>query len=63
LAQAASASLTEIKTLCAGLPGRDLRTHLDLEHRLLVERARGADAREGVRAFLARRPPRFTGMG
>ncbi|MBE0593072.1 MAG: enoyl-CoA hydratase, partial [Gemmatimonadales bacterium] len=47
------------KTLCAGLPGRSLADHLALEHRLLVERAGSADAREGIRAFIEKRAPKF----
>ncbi|WP_115683396.1 enoyl-CoA hydratase/isomerase family protein [Cupriavidus taiwanensis] len=61
LAQAATASLGGIKTLCSGLPARDLQAHLALEHQLLTARAGGTDAQEGVRAFVERRAPRFTG--
>lgn len=61
LAQAATASLAGIKALCSGLPARDLQAHLSLEHQLLTARASGADAQEGVRAFVERRAPRFTG--
>ncbi len=59
LADAASGSLAAIKALCSGLPGRGLHAHLQMEHALLGERARSADAHEGVRAFMERRPPRF----
>ncbi len=61
LARGAPGSLAAIKTLCTGLPGRGLADHLDLEHHLLVERARSADAREGIRAFIEKRAPRFSG--
>jgi 2-(1,2-epoxy-1,2-dihydrophenyl)acetyl-CoA isomerase len=60
LASSASGSLASIKSLCAGLPGRDLATHLELEHRNLLRQARSPDASEGIRAFLERRPPRFS---
>lgn len=59
LACAASESLTAIKTLCAGLPARGLPEQLTLEHALMAACARGADAQEGVRAFVAKGPPRF----
>ncbi|MCY1288097.1 Trans-2-decenoyl-[acyl-carrier-protein] isomerase [compost metagenome] len=59
LARAASGSLACIKTLCSGLPGRDLAAHLELERQLLLAQTRGTDAREGIRAFLERRSPHF----
>lgn len=61
LARSASASLAGIKTLCSGLPTRDLQAHLALEKLLLVDRAGSADGQEGVRAFLEKRPPQFSG--
>lgn len=61
LAKASTGSLGVIKTLCDGAAGRTLADHLALEKRLLEERARGGDAREGIAAFLERRPAVFGG--
>ncbi len=61
LAKASTGSLAVIKTLCDGAAGRPLPDHLALEKRLLEERARGPDAREGITAFLERRPAVFGG--
>lgn len=61
LAHGASASFAGIKALCAGAPGRSFEDHLAMEHQLLRERAGGADAREGVAAFIEKRAACFTG--
>jgi 2-(1,2-epoxy-1,2-dihydrophenyl)acetyl-CoA isomerase len=61
LAVSAPGSLAAIKQLCDGAPQRSLADHLALEKSLLEARARSADAREGVSAFIARRAPVFTG--
>jgi 2-(1,2-epoxy-1,2-dihydrophenyl)acetyl-CoA isomerase len=59
LAGSARESLAAIKLLCDGMPARDLAAHLALEHELLLARTRGPDVREGISAFLEKRPPRF----
>jgi 2-(1,2-epoxy-1,2-dihydrophenyl)acetyl-CoA isomerase len=61
LAAAATGSLARVKRLCEGIAARGLREHLDLERELLQQASRGADAREGTRAFLEKRAPRFQG--
>jgi hypothetical protein len=57
----ASAPLTSSKPLCSGLPGGDLKAHLELGHQRLRERARNADARKAVQAFAKQRMQEFTG--
>ncbi len=61
LANGARDSLVAIKTLCEGWEQRSLSEHLALEQGLLSERARSADAREGIQAFVQKRSPRFGG--
>lgn len=61
LAAAAPGSLAALRRLCPDGPPRPLAEHLALEKALLEERARSADAAEGITAFLARRPPVFRG--
>lgn len=59
LASCARDSLEGIKTLCDGWAQRTLGQQLALEEALLCERARSADAREGISAFVEKRVPRF----
>lgn len=61
LAAGAPGSFAAIKQLCAGAASRPLAEHLALEKALLEARTCSADAREGIAAFLARRPPSFNG--
>ena len=59
LLRGARGSHAAIKRLCDGALDRNLSEHLALEHALLRDQTRTADALEGVGAFLARRPPQF----
>lgn len=59
LAAGATGSLGRIRDLVDGIGGRTFVQHLDLEARYMIESAAGAEAREGVRAFMEKRAPRF----
>jgi 2-(1,2-epoxy-1,2-dihydrophenyl)acetyl-CoA isomerase len=61
LAACAPGSVARIKRLCAGAATRTLGEHLVLEREGLVGASRTADAREGIRAFVERRAPGFSG--
>jgi 2-(1,2-epoxy-1,2-dihydrophenyl)acetyl-CoA isomerase len=61
LCQAAPASLSAIKKLLTQAPDTGLQAHLLLEQQLLKACAATPDAREGVAAFVHKRPPVFQG--
>ena len=61
LAQAPTRGLAAIKRALYASSGSTLESALDLERDLQRELGTSADYREGVDAFLNKRPPRFTG--
>lgn len=61
LCASAPASLAAMKRLSLEGPSLSLQAYLSLEQQFLKACARSADAREGTSAFVARRPPVFTG--
>ncbi len=61
LASGPTRGLGSIKRALAASWANDLDAQLDLERDLQREAGRTADYREGVRAFLEKRPPRFEG--
>jgi 2-(1,2-epoxy-1,2-dihydrophenyl)acetyl-CoA isomerase len=61
LAQASTRGLAAIKEAFQASAGNALPAQLDLERDLQRALGFGADYREGVAAFVAKRPPRFSG--
>lgn len=61
LAAQPTAALALIKRAFDASPGNTLDQQLDLERDLQREAGAGPDFREGVRAFIEKRPARFTG--
>ena len=56
-------ALARIKALIEAAPGNDLATHLDREAEGINHARFGAEAREGLTAFLEKRTPDFTARG
>lgn len=61
LAHRPTQGLARIKAALNASPGNSLDAQLDLERDLQREAGRTPDYREGVRAFMEKRPPNFTG--
>ncbi|MBB6426872.1 enoyl-CoA hydratase/isomerase family protein [Sphingopyxis sp. JAI128] len=59
LAEGPVAAIGGARTLLAASATRSLKEQLDAEARRISEAAGGAEAQEGIAAFLARRKPRF----
>lgn len=61
LARGASLALRQTKRLVRGRGREALAEHLEAERRAFIEAASTPDFAEGIRAFLAKRAPRFSG--
>lgn len=61
LAAGATAALGRAKRLLMTGTSESLETQMELEARAIADCARGAEAREGLSAFLAKRTPDFAG--
>jgi 2-(1,2-epoxy-1,2-dihydrophenyl)acetyl-CoA isomerase len=51
----------KVKSLLASAFSETLETQMELEARGIAAMARTADGREGIEAFLAKRPAKFSG--
>jgi 2-(1,2-epoxy-1,2-dihydrophenyl)acetyl-CoA isomerase len=61
LANGPTRSFGGVKRLCLASFAENLESQMELETRTIADAARGADAREGLAAFVAKRPARFIG--
>lgn len=61
LATAPTAAIARIKQLLEQSANNDLATQLELERTTQIESGQTKDFKEGVAAFLEKRPPKFTG--
>jgi 2-(1,2-epoxy-1,2-dihydrophenyl)acetyl-CoA isomerase len=61
LAASPTAAIGQIKRLLEASAVNDQRSQLELERKAQIESGRTKDFREGVTAFIEKRPPRFVG--
>ena len=61
LASAPTAAIGRIKQLLEASAGNDYGAQLDLEHKVQLQSGLTKDFKEGVAAFLEKRPPKFVG--
>jgi 2-(1,2-epoxy-1,2-dihydrophenyl)acetyl-CoA isomerase len=61
LASAPTAAIAQVKRLLESSATNDYPSQLELERQAQIESGRTKDFREGVAAFLEKRPPRFIG--
>lgn len=63
VAEGPTGAFGAVKRLLLLSGGNGLETQMEAETREIADAARRADGREGIGAFLAKRPPRFDGVG
>ena len=61
LAQAPTAAIGRIKELLEASATNDYGQQLELERKAQIQSGRTRDFKEGVAAFIEKRPPRFAG--
>jgi 2-(1,2-epoxy-1,2-dihydrophenyl)acetyl-CoA isomerase len=61
LASGATRAFGTVKSLLASTFSESLETQMELEARGIAAMAGGADGREGIEAFVAKRAPKFSG--
>jgi 2-(1,2-epoxy-1,2-dihydrophenyl)acetyl-CoA isomerase len=61
IASGPTGSFASVKRIVLSSESETLESQMEIEARAIADAARGADGREGIRAFLDKRPARFTG--
>jgi 2-(1,2-epoxy-1,2-dihydrophenyl)acetyl-CoA isomerase len=61
LAAGPTGSIARIKEMLDLSAANDFPAQLEVEHRAQMESGQSVDFKEGVAAFMEKRPPRFTG--
>jgi 2-(1,2-epoxy-1,2-dihydrophenyl)acetyl-CoA isomerase len=61
LAQGPTGAFGGVKRVVLRSESETLESQMEIEARAIADAARSADGQEGIRAFLAKKPPRFSG--
>ena len=61
IAQGPTGAFASVKRIVLGSESETLESQMELEARAIADAARSADGQEGIHAFLAKRPAKFTG--
>ena len=61
IAQGPTGAFGSVKRIVLRSESETLESQMEIEARAIADAARSADGQEGIRAFLAKKPPRFSG--